>query len=107
MNDKYVRNDDINDDFESGGQETTDIKDINIVFKSKTPNQYVKEIGGDEISKESSNNLNIALQKLSPQELALWNRIRKGQSIRRAARLMKVSRDTATSYWNRIQEKLR
>jgi DNA-binding CsgD family transcriptional regulator len=102
--DKYMRNDDVNEVYWIGGQETEETPLT--IFKSKTPHQRIKDGISDSNDKECIKTIRKALSKLSVQELALWNRIKRGQSLYKAAKLMGISKDTAKSYWDRIKEKL-
>ena len=107
--DKNRRTDDANDDLGVYSQNeawSPGDNGIDTVFKSHTPNQYVREGHLDTAGRECVDSLKINLRKLTRQERALWDRVKRGQSLRRAARLMNIAQPTAQKLWNNIREKL-
>lgn len=98
--DKYVRNDDMNDDSEGGRGET-----YPGLTHSRFKHQELTTIG---IREEQEIKYGQKLSTLSPQEKLLFNLLtEKCLSIHKAAKRMRIARQTAQEYWNNIKDKMK
>lgn len=97
--DKYIRNDDANDDLEVyRGEEYPNMS----ISSHKHQNLNVR--GPKE---EIEEKYGVRLGTLSDQEKKVLKLIMSGKSIRAAAKSMGIRQQTAQEYWNNIKEKMK
>lgn len=99
--DKYVRNDDANDDL--GVYNHKD--DFQSISKRPVRNTYVR--GHSNTDGEFKDRMDTAKAKLSLQEQKMMDLILEGVSIREAGKKLGISQQMASKYWQRIKQKLK
>ena len=100
--DKYIRNDDVNDD--NGVYRGEKYPGLSLIHSKGTGEQPLHVIGSEAKSKELKKKEKV----LSAQEKRLVRYVvEKGYSLRHAAKLMKIAQQTAHEYWKNIKEKMK
>ncbi len=106
MLDKYRREDDVNDDLEVYNQNES--FDGLTIHSGHGVNQPLRVKGTTAVNNEFEDRLDASKLKLSVRETELFELIMTGQvkSVRKAAKIMKISQQMASKYWSRIRAKL-
>ena len=104
--DKYLRNDDKNDDLEVYKGET--YEGMSIIKPQGAIKQNLRVFGHTEEENELLERVEKKKSLLSPRQLKLLNLVvNEGCSIRHAAKRMKITQQAASGYWKIIKEKMK